>query len=229
MKYLSALLTDARASIGGATASKNRSGNYFRARIAPVQPRTPAQQFIRAALSTLAASWRALTQEQIAGWNALAATIIRKDTLGNSYSPTGEDIYVGNNVALTLAGQATITDPPASAPTFPGPMAIAASAAATIPAFTVTTGLSAAPTGFLFNVRATKQLSPGISFVGKSQFRNIGTFPATDFASLDILAAYNTLFGALNAGAIIGVEVRLIELGGGFQNLAASDVIGVGA
>jgi hypothetical protein len=229
MKYLSALLTDARASIGGATASKNRSGNYFRARIAPVQPRTPNQQFIRASLSTLSASWRALTQEQIAAWNALAATIVRKDSLGNSYNPTGEGLYVGNNVALTHLGQAIVTDPPASAPTFPGPLGLSATATAGTPSFDVLSGLAAAPTGYLLNIRATKQLSAGISFVGKGLFRNVFAAPATDFATVSILSDYTAQFGALVAGSVIGVEMRLIELASGFQNLAQTEVILVGA
>jgi hypothetical protein len=229
MKYLSALLTDARASIGGATASKNRSGNYFRARIAPVQPRTPAQQQVRAILATLAAQWRALTPEQIAGWNALASTIIKKDTLGNSYSPTGENLYVGNNSALTINGESPISDPPVSAPTFPGPIMLSATATAGTPTFAVASALSAAPTGYLFILRATKQLSGGISFVGQSEFRSINAFPASDFASINALSAYNSIFGALVAGAVIGVELRLLEIASGFQNLAASTVITVGA
>jgi hypothetical protein len=229
MKYLSALLTDARASIGGATASKNRSGNYFRARIAPVQPRTPNQQLVRATLSTLAAQWRSLTQDQIAGWNALAATIVRKDTLGNSYSPTGEDLYVGNNVALTLAGQSTVSDPPTTAPTFPGPLNLTATATAGTPSFAVLSGLGAAPTGYLLNIRATKQLSAGISFVGNSLFRNIEAAAASAFASANILDTYTGMFGTLVPGAVIGVQMRLIDIATGFQNLAASVVIVVAA
>ena len=130
MKYLSPLLSDARASIGGATASKNRAGNYFRERIAPVQPRTPAQQAIRAGLATLSAQWRALTASQIAAWNALATQVVKKDSLGNSYTLTGEQLYVGNNQSLTLNSQANVSTPPASPPSFPGPMLLAAAASA---------------------------------------------------------------------------------------------------
>lgn len=229
MKYLSALLTDARASIGGSTASKNRAGNYFRARIAPVQPRTPAQQAVRAQLSTLAAQWRGLTQPQIAAWNAVAAQVVRKDTLGNSYSPTGEQLYVGNNQNLINIGSGTVSDPPASPPTFPGPVLIGATATAGTPTFTVTTGLAAAPTGYKFLVRATPMLSAGISFVGKSKFRIIESFAATAFASLDILSDYNAMFGDLVAGSVIGVSLSLVEIASGFQNLRADTVIVVGA
>jgi hypothetical protein len=229
MKYLSALLTDARASIGGATASKNRAGNYFRARIAPVQPRTPAQQAVRAQLSTLSAQWRGLTQAQIAAWNAVASQVVRKDTLGNSYSPTGEQLYVGNNQNAINIGASAVTDPPASPPTFPGPIIIGATATAGTPTFAVTTALAAAPTGFTFLLRATPQLSPGISFVGTSRFRVLDHFAASTFASINILAAYNALFGDLVEGAVIGVSISLVEIASGFQNLRADTVITVAA
>ena len=136
---------------------------------------------------------------------------------------------MGNNVALQVGGFSLITDPPVSAPTFPGPIGLSATASAGTPSFVVGSNLAAAPTGYAFMVSATKQLSPGISFVGKSQFRSLSSFPDTDFASIDILAAYNVLFGSLVAGAVIGVQLRLIEIASGFQNLAASEVIVVGA
>lgn len=229
MKYLSPLLSDARASIGGATASKNRAGNYFRARIAPTQPRTPNQQFVRSTLATLAAAWRGLTADQIAGWNALASTITKKDTLGNSYKPTGEQLFVGNNAALTNTGESTITNPPTSAPSFPGPVSLSATATAGTPSFAVDSGLTAAPTGYVFVVRATPQLSAGISFISQSRYRTVGAFPDTAFASINALASYNALFGALVAGATIGVELRLLHVASGFQSTAASAVITVGA
>lgn len=229
MKYLSPLLSDARASIGGATASKNRAGNYFRERIAPVQPRTQAQQIVRANLSFLAAAWRGLTQAQIAGWNAVAQTIVRSDTLGNKYKPTGEQLFVGNNQNAVNAEVSEITDPPISAPSFPGPIIAAVTCTAGTPAFTIDSNLGAAPTGFKFLVATTPQVSAGISFLGKSRYRLTESFAASAFATLDILAAYNALFGTLVAGATIGVSVSLVEIASGFKSQPSVAVITVGA
>jgi hypothetical protein len=229
MKYLSPLLSDARASIGGATASKNRGGNYFRARVAPIQPRTVLQQVIRAQLSSLSAGWRALTASQIAGWNATASTITLKDSLGNSYKPTGSQLYVGNNMNLFLAGESTVAAPPASRPDFPEFAPIGGTATAGTPAFTVATGSAAAPTGYLFVVKATPQLSAGISFIGKSRYRNIQVFPASAFASLNVLTDYTAVFGTLVAGQTIGVQVELVEISTGFASTPGSNMLTVGA
>jgi len=227
MKYLSPLLSDARASIGGATASKNRAGNYFRERIAPVQPRTPAQQAIRAGLATLSAQWRALTASQIAAWNALATQVVKKDSLGNSYTLTGEQLYVGNNQSLTLNSQANVSTPPASPPSFPGPMLLAAAASAGGATFTLDSGLLAAPAGYVFEVRATPQLSAGISFVGASRYRFIDSLADSTFASLNIHAAYIAKFGALTLGSTIGLGLSLVEVATGFKSLVANLVIKV--
>jgi hypothetical protein len=229
MKYLSPLLSAARGSIGGATASRNRGGNYFRERIAPVQPRTPAQQAIRASLASLAAAWRGLTALEIAGWNATASTITRTDALGTSYTLTGEQLYVGNNQNLIDAGEATTATPPASAYSFIDLQPVDAAAAAGAATFIVTTGAAAAPAGTVFIVRATPQLSAGISSIGASRRRIIGFFPDTDFASINVKAVYVARFGALTAGSTIGVSLTMVDTVSGFQSIANTLTIKVAA
>jgi hypothetical protein len=229
MKYLSPLLSDARASIGGATASKNRGGNYFRARVAPIQPRTENQQFIRAQLSSLSASWRGLTVTKQSGWNSLASGITLKDSLGQSYKPTGAQLYTGNNMNLFLLGSPTVTVAPPSRPDFPDFANVNAITTAGTPAFTVTTGSAAAPTGYLFRVNATPQMSPGISYIGKSRYRFVEGFPASAFASLDILDEWNALFGTLVAGQLIGVTVALVDIATGFASTQASTTVIIAA
>lgn len=225
MRYLSPLLSDARASIGGATASKNRAGNYFRARIAPVQPRTPAQQAVRSSLASLAASWRGLTSPYIAGWNALAKTVTRTSSLGHAYNPSGEQLYVGNSQNLVNIGADPITAPPAAAPSFPDVTPVTSAPSSSGPSFHIITSLGAAPAGFAFLVAATPQLSAGISFIGKSARRIIGTYPDTDYASINVLADYVARFGDLVAGSTIGIAVSLVEIASGFQSILATATV----
>lgn len=229
MKYLSPLLSQASGSLGGATAAKNRGGNYFRARVAPVQPRTVAQQEQRANLAALASAWKSLTVDQIAGWNSLATTITLKDALGNSYIPTGEQLYVGNNRNLSQVDETVVDDPPVSKPDFPDPTPITLAATAGTPTMTLATSLAAAPTGFVFEVRATAQLSVGRTFIGGSQYRIIGHFAASTFASMNILSDYTTRFGALVAGAKVAVALRLVHIATGFASTKATATVVVGA
>lgn len=229
MKFISPILSDARASVGGATFSKNRGGNYIRAKVAPVQPRTPAQQAARASFAVFSGAWRGLSAAQRAAWASLASGITLTDTLGIAYKPTGSQLYVGLNRVLNVIGVAPISAAPAAAPSFADMLPIAGSAAAGTPAFTITTSLAAAPTGFVFLVRATVQSSAGKSFFGQSAYRVIGNYVATSFASLNILAFYVARFGTLTAGSKISVQVSLVQLTTGFESVVASTSVIVGA
>lgn len=220
MKFISPLVSDARASLGGATFSKNRGGNYVRAKVAPVQPRTVAQQNARSNLATISGAWKSLTQNQIAGWNSLASGVTLSDSLGNSYSPSGAQLFVGNNRNLSDIDQTIIDTAPPSAPDFEDISPLVLTITAGTPAFTIAPTIGAAPTGNSFLVRATAQLSPGISYIGQSQYRIIAVFAASAYASLNVLTAYTARFGTLTAGQNIGVSVTLVNIATGFQSTA---------
>jgi hypothetical protein len=229
MKFISPLLSDARASVGGATFSKNRGGNYIRAKVAPVQPRSVAQQTVRANLSVLAGMWKSLSAADVAGWNTLAGTITLKDSLGNSYSPSGIDLFVGNNRNLSSIDEPVVEAPPAASPGFEDILPLGPSATAGTPTFVITTGLAAAPTGFKFLVRATTQSSTGVSYFTRSAYRVVASFAASAYASLNIESAYVAKFGPLVAGSKIAVAVSLVEIASGFQGVEATATLVVAA
>jgi hypothetical protein len=229
MKYLSALISQGSASIGGATFSKNRGGNYIRKRVAPVQPRSSAQQAIRATLAALSGQWKSLGASVIAAWTALASTITLKDSLGNSYIPTGNQLFVGLNATLTVCAEPVITAAPAGMPAFPDMLPIAATATAGTPTLAITTSLATAPTGYVFLVRATPQGSAGKAFFGTSAYRIIGKYAASTFASINALAFYNARFGALVAGTKLSVRVTLVQITSGFESMYAEATVVVGA
>lgn len=63
-------------------------------------------------------------------------------------------------------------------------------------------------------IEATPQLSAGINFVGRSQFRFVQVTAAAAASPANILAAYNALFGALVSGRKIFVRLTPITSGG---------------
>ena len=229
MKYLSALLTAGSASLGGSTFARNHGGQYIRSRVAPVQPRTSAQQAIRASLSSLSGQWKGLTQVQIAAWAALATGITLKDSLGNSYTPTGNQLFVGLNQTLTQIAGTAITNAPGAPPDFPDMLPISATATAGTPSLTVVTSLAAAPTGFTFLLRATPQGSAGRSFFGTSKYRVVGHFASSSYASINALSAYTTKFGALVAATKLSLRLSLVQTSTGFESMYAESTIVVGA
>jgi hypothetical protein len=183
MKYISPLISDARNKLGGTVFARNRAGVYTRARVSPTQPRTPSQQANRANFAALSASWKALTQTQIQGWNNAATGQLLTDTLGHSFMPTGAQLYMRCSRNLGLISLPPIGDAPAGPPPFPalGPLAAACTRfEGSLTAVTLSLPaalISAAPNMVAY---ATAGLSPGINFIPRHFYRNLPTpYPAT--------------------------------------------------
>lgn len=128
----------------GTTASRNRFGQYLRTRGIPVQPRTPKQTSNRAAFTNASSAWRAQSVADQDAWNVYASQIQRTDSLGQSYTPTGAELFVSAVIAFSDYGfngpppsvlpsyvlqvtEITYTDPT------PGPEALTAAIAVTSP------------------------------------------------------------------------------------------------
>lgn len=113
MKYTSAIASTASGSIGGATASRNRGGQYFRRRAIPVNPNTPEQQEVRGYFSTLQANWSSvLTQGQRSAWDSYALNTPVTDALGNPVNAGGKGMYTRGNVPRLQAGLIRVNNGP---------------------------------------------------------------------------------------------------------------------
>lgn len=98
-------------SIGGSTASHNKGGPYFRTRAIPTNPSTPSQLARRAALASESIRWRSLTTAQRDAWGNYARQNPQTNSLGQTISLSGHQIFVGFNTRIILdAG--TVTDVP---------------------------------------------------------------------------------------------------------------------
>ncbi len=113
-------IMDGRGSIGGQTASRNRNGNYIRARTTPVNPRSSRQNKVRSVIQYLAQYWsKTLEQAQRDAWEVYAAAITRQNKLGSQIKLTGFNHFIRSNApllqsdkAIVAAGPTTLTLPP---------------------------------------------------------------------------------------------------------------------
>lgn len=111
---------DARGSIGGQVFSRNRFGNYIRARITPVNPQSSRQNLIRAVIQQLAQRWsNVLTQLERDAWEVYAGNIVRQNKLGAQIFLTGFNQYIRSNSIRSQSvdtiidvGPTTLTLPP---------------------------------------------------------------------------------------------------------------------
>lgn len=113
-------ILDARGSIGGQVHSKNRFGNYIRARTTPVNPQSSRQNAIRTAISALSQQWsNTLTQAQRDVWEVYAAAITRANKLGAQIKLTGFNHYIRSNAPRLQGGDPIVEDGPTTL-TLPG-------------------------------------------------------------------------------------------------------------
>ncbi len=195
-------------SLAGQTSSHNRYGQYRRSRSIPVNPNSAAQGTVRGRLSTNAAAWRALTDAQRAGWEALATGITRTDALGQSYTLNGFTAYCmvnGNNLA---AGNAVVSD----APAMQAPSAVVIGAVTlTNIAFTIAYTPTPLAAGTRIFVYLSPQRSAGRSFEG--DYRLIHVSAAAAVSPANVFSAYQARLGTPVTGQKIFIAIQTYYLG----------------
>lgn len=207
-------------SIQAVTHSRNRYGQYTRNRSTPVNPNTSFQATARAAMSTNAAAWRALTSTQRAGWESLGLMMTRTDSLGQSYTLNGFGAYCSVNNNRLAAGDAIVADAPALVtPTAILTVTPTLTAAAFSLAYTPTP-LGAGQRLFSF---ASPQRSAGRSF--ENDFRLIAVSAAAAASPANIFAAYQARLGTPVVGNRIFLQLQVYQAGFTSGPLLAAPVV----
>ena len=202
----------------GTTASRNRFGQYLRTRATPVNPASAAQGAVRGRMSVNSAAWRGLTAAQRAGWSDLGLSMVRSDSLGQSYTLQGNQAYASVNNVRVQAGLAPVGDAPAiSTPVSLLTVTPTITALSFSIAYTATP-LPAATYLFLF---ASPQRSAGRSY--ESDYRLIKVSTAAQASPLVSLVEYTAKFGVPVTGNKIFLSLVTVALGfqsGAFQTTA---------
>lgn len=167
MKYTSAIAATASGSIGGATASRNKGGQYFRRRAIPTNPATPRQTVVRNGISTLSSAWsNVLTAAQRAAWAIYAENVPTTDSLGNTIKLSGFGWYTACNQVRISAGKTTVAAAPTTFTlanlTIPSVTGVASTGIASV-TFTNTDAWAIAVGGGLV-VQFSRPQSTGITF-----------------------------------------------------------------
>lgn len=106
-------IVQASGSLAGNTFSRNKSGNYMRARTTPINPNTGLQTAARARLSYLAEYWaNDLTEPQRQAWHNYADSVTMANRLGESIHISGSNMYIRSNTAILQAGFPQVDDGP---------------------------------------------------------------------------------------------------------------------
>lgn len=221
------MMVDGSGKLGGQVASKNRGGSYVRTKVTPTNPNTSAQAAVRNRLTSFSQGWRALSAAQLAAWNAAVSDFAKTDIFGDVKQPSGINLYTKLNSNLQEVGSSAIVNPPLPQ-SVEAVITVSATAAAGTPAFSVIFTPTPVPANTAFILRATAQVSPGISNLS-GKFRNIDVLPAAGTSPENALAAYTAKFGTLVAGRKIGVELVPVNTVTGQKGQAVSTTLIVAA
>jgi len=196
-----AIVVEGRGKVGGHVFSKNKGGNYMRTKKSPANPKSSAQQTVRARLTAQSQGWRGLTAAQIASWNTAAKLWYKHNVFGDKRNPNGFNLYVWLNNNLSNIAATLLTVPPLAA------------AVNLFTTFTVTmaTGTPACSIAFApvidanscVIIRATPGISKGKTYI-KNQLRQILVMTTADTTPKNALTAYTAKYGLVPA---IGLTV----------------------
>ena len=222
MLVLSQSFTAASGSMGGITASRNRYGAYFRARVVPVNPNSTDQNAVRQALSALVAVWHAaLTQAQRDGWTAYANATPVVNKLGASVTLTGQAMFTRCNLQRFRDSAANLV---VDAPTVfdlgtfsPATVGITAATGAMVCGFVNGDGWATAVGGFMY-VFIGRARNLGVQFYG-GPFRWTGTaVPGAVIPPTSPFAIGTYPFGALLAGDRVFARITVGQVDGRYSN-----------
>lgn len=176
MLFESQIISRGSGSIGGLTASHNKGGNYFRARVTPVDPGTPFQVFVRTILAALVNLWQnSLTQVQRDAWDVYATNVQLLNPFGAARTVTGLNMFTRVNVPRIQAGASTVLDAPTIFNT--GEFTVTNTtfqAAAGIFIFFTQADTWANETGSIMLLYVSRPQNPGIKFF-KGPYRFVGS------------------------------------------------------
>jgi hypothetical protein len=106
-------IADMRGSIGGTTFARSAAGNYARARVKPVNPRSSRQNTRRANTAYLMKRWsHALTEQQRSDWRAYATATQWTNRLGQAIEISAIAAYLRLNALQLLIPSAPIDEAP---------------------------------------------------------------------------------------------------------------------
>lgn len=193
----------------GSVFAKNRSGAYIRGKGSVSNPQTSYQQAVRGLFASFAASFRSLTEEQQNAWNGAVEAWKKTDIFGNSYKPTGLNLYVLVNINLNSAGTAPI-DVPAMPVEMPLVGDLGLSVNVSDEEFIVSFSGSPVPSGFVFEVKSTPAFSPGVRYV-KNKFRQVAVLPNGATSPQNIYSSQIARHGSLVAGMRYAITVTPIS------------------
>lgn len=213
-------IADARGSVNGTVYSRGIGGLYMKNRVSPINPQSTRQSAVRAQLSSLAASWRSLTDAQRDTWKAQVENYPATNRLGETYIPSGYQLYMTINSTLNAAEESLLTTPLAPA-SFGESVLDSLTITLTAGVFTEMNVAMTTPivTGEKLIFELTGSLSQGISSPSAGLFKKV-TVSAAAGEEYVVTSFYNDVYGIPTLGSRVFVKVYKVLIATGQRQLS---------
>lgn len=201
--------------VSGSVFARNAAGAYVRNWAKPVNPGTSRQTDVRSSFAAGSAAFSMLTAGQVDSWYAYAKTLTRINRQGDSYTPTGRQIYIEQYNNMIGIGQ-TPLEVPSAYSNLPAidtlGLVTALSSAGEVDTLEIDTIVATIPSGAdgYIVVEAAPSHKPSLTNVN-TQFRQIFT-ALTTADPFNIATGFITVFGnTLITAQTFSVRVRVVD------------------
>lgn len=208
---LTAFLDNVSGKLNGTVFARNKGGAYVRSKSNPTNPQTAKQSAVRSIFSGIQQSWRGLTVEQRAAWEASTDDYPYQNRLGDQKKYSGAQLFSKLNLNLASIGLNQI-DTPRLPVALELPTSIAVDVTVGEESFEVR-GLfpGSADSDTIFAVFATESSSAGRRNL-KTRLRKVGVVNASSLSGgANLWSQYIAVFGLPVVGSNIGVELRPVQ------------------
>ena len=237
-RFLSHIVTDARGSVAGTTFSKNKTGLYMRSKVKGGNPSTAAQSVARGKFGAISQQWRGLLPEERNAWDEAAQFVSWQDSLGQSFTPSGFQLFMQRNNNLQAIDEDVITQPVVapSAPVVAIDDLIATHEELAPDTLDYFIGVSGDATGWVAEIQASAPIGAGIASIPAGRYRTIATrTDPTDAEQAEISNDWRDIYRpgsgddmfANDVGQKIFVRMRVVHVASGVATpwTSASEVI----
>lgn len=212
IKY-SAIVSGASGKIGGNVFARNASGAYARSWVKPVNTNTAKQQAVRTKFADTISAWRNIDPSNQAAWAAMAPQYPYTNRLGEASQYTGQQLFNHLNMNLAVVS-ATALIYPLVPQTFSSigvtSLTMVDTAGVLTTADLVLSGVGLASESVIVDI--TPSMSGGITKPASGAFKTVTVVAdASASATIDLIAAYQALFGDPELAAKVFVRAYLVN------------------
>ena len=216
----SGLVTGIIGKLNGSVFTKNKAGAIIKNKQTPINQQSGLQQNNRSSINFLSKKWRELSDSQRIEWNALARRIILNNYWGDSYNPSGFNVFCRLNQNLFLIDKPYIFDAPEQV-TVPVLQNVTCNPIIQgIASMILTFNEQQSDLNVIHLIYASPGISQGI-YYNKVNYKIIGFIPVLQNNYYEAYADYISKYPAPKAGRKIFFKLRGIDINTGFDAIGS--------